>query len=304
MPGCARCAPRSSARSRGPRAGSRPSSAHARRAGASAWSCGGAPRGSARSWGRARVARPAVDGPRRAGASAGSCEGAPRGSARSWGRARGRTGRAEVRGRAKVPPGVPPARGRRARAGARPADGAPASSGRKCSVVRRCTPVLRPFAETGKRASGQAGERPGRARRAWRRTPGSRTSRGRPPGGHTVRARPDAAKSVARCGPPRVRRVGRVPADRHRVLLVTAWRHGAGLVDRLRASRRLAHAWSAVLSWMPCPWRWSASTAPERELRRKRTFGAPESSAALTVFGVPSGFGAAPTRTTFVPAVT
>ncbi len=64
------------------------------------------------------------------------------------------------------------------------------------------------------------------------------------------------------------------------------------------------YAWSAVLSWMPSPWRCRASTAPVRLLRRNRTFGAPESSTALTVRGVPSGFGAAPTRTTFVPAVT
>ena len=88
----------------------------------------------------------------------------------------------------------------------------------------------------------------------------------------------------------------------------TDWRPGAGLVDRHRASRGVLwgsrYAWSAVLSWMPSPWRCRASTAPVRLLRRNRTFGAPESSTALTVRGVPSGFGAAPTRTTFVPAVT
>ena len=237
--------------------------------------------------------------------------------------------RAEVLGRAEMYPSTSPAR----RSGR--ADG---PSGRKCLVMRRCTQGFRPLAggghgllaqrSVGARRAGGSARSCGDALRQFARSrkrvsvpaerpalPGERDGHG---DGPEARARlvdvlsepthdaadPDAGHLVARCGTPRVRRGGRVPADRHRVLLVTAWRHGAGLVDRLRASRRLAHAWSAVLSWMPCPWRWSASTAPERELRRKRTFGAPESSAALTVFGVPSGFGAAPTRTTFVPAVT
>jgi len=64
------------------------------------------------------------------------------------------------------------------------------------------------------------------------------------------------------------------------------------------------YACSAVFSWMPSPLRCSASTAPLTLLRRNRMFGVPESAAALTVFGVPSGFGAAPTSTTLVPAVT
>lgn len=63
-------------------------------------------------------------------------------------------------------------------------------------------------------------------------------------------------------------------------------------------------ACSAVFSWMPSPFRCRASTAPVREFRRNRMFGASDSSAALTVRGVPSGFGAAPTSTTLVPAVT
>ena len=73
------------------------------------------------------------------------------------------------------------------------------------------------------------------------------------------------------------------------------------VVTARRAGR---YACSAVFSWMPSPLRCRASTAPLTLLRRNRMFGVPESSAALTVFGVPSGFGAAPTRTTFVPAVT
>jgi len=73
------------------------------------------------------------------------------------------------------------------------------------------------------------------------------------------------------------------------------------VVTARRAGR---YACSALFSWMPSPLRCRASTAPLTLLRRNRMFGVPESSAALTVFGVPSGFGAAPTRTTFVPAVT
>jgi len=82
--------------------------------------------------------------------------------------------------------------------------------------------------------------------------------------------------------------------------VVTA--RGAGLPVGAPGVQR--YACSAVFSWMPSPLRCSASTAPLTLLRRNRMFGVPESSAALTVFGVPSGFGAAPTSTTLVPAVT
>jgi len=82
--------------------------------------------------------------------------------------------------------------------------------------------------------------------------------------------------------------------------VVTA--RGAGL--RAGAPGVVRYACSAVFSWMPSPLRCSASTAPLTLLRRNRMFGVPESSAALTVFGVPSGFGAAPTSTTLVLAVT
>lgn len=105
---------------------------------------------------------------------------------------------------------------------------------------------------------------------------------------------------VANCRPPGAEPTVRAPSvPRGRCVVTT---RGAGLPVGAPGVQR--YACSAVFSWMPSPLRCSASTAPLTLLRRNRMFGVPESSAALTVFGVPSGFGAAPTSTTFVPAVT